>query len=159
MSVLTASLTTEAPPSRGIVSRMSVYRLATFSFSHFVQNADPLSAGPRSDPASSMLWQRLHAASKRGLPRAACADVYTPSHTFLSPGASCCADASAHAHIHNATASPSAGTRFVITCSALSRSSRVARESVVTRATRWETCWPEARRPQHLHKRPCRGFL
>jgi hypothetical protein len=75
MSTFTTSLTTDAPPSRGIVSRISVNRLPRLSFSNFVQNALPLSAGPRSDPFNSMLWQRLHAVSKRGLPRAACAAV------------------------------------------------------------------------------------
>src|SRR5215475_1752927 len=103
MSVLISSLTTDAPPSRGIVSRITVYRLPRLSFSHFDQNALPFNAGPRSDPASAMLWHRLQDASNRGFPRAACAAVYTPSQTFFSPGATCCAEETAIAAIHVAT--------------------------------------------------------
>ncbi len=104
MSAFAASSTSDGP-SCGIVSRIFVKRPPSGSFSHFDQNTLPLSAGPRCEPASSMLWQRAHERSNGALPRAACTDVKTPSHTFFST-AGCWAVATASAVIQTAATTP-----------------------------------------------------
>ena len=74
MSTLISSLRSDGP-SCGMVSRMNMNRLARLSFSYFDQNTLPLSAGPRSEPTSSMLWHRAQERSNGSLPRAAWALV------------------------------------------------------------------------------------
>ena len=74
MSSLPASVTLSMPPA-GIVSRILVNSLSSVSFSQCEKKPSPLSAGARSEPTSSLLWQRPQLVSNAGLPRAACASV------------------------------------------------------------------------------------
>ena len=54
MSSLPASVTLSIPPA-GMVSRIFVNSLSSVSFSQCEKKPSPLSAGPRSEPTSSLL--------------------------------------------------------------------------------------------------------